>query len=45
MLAKEMKIKPFSPTAISLPDLKKKLLADKTLEEHLYILATGKAED
>lgn len=45
LLAKEMKIKPFSPTAISLTDLKKKLLADKTLEEHLYILATGKEND
>lgn len=45
LLAREMKIKPFSPTSISLPDLKKKLLADKTLEEHLYVLATGKSED
>ncbi len=38
-LAKALKIKPFSPIAISSADLKKKLLAHPDLEDMLYVLA------
>lgn len=41
MLAKELGIRPFSPTSISSSELKKKLLAYPDLEEKLYILASG----
>lgn len=41
LLAKELGIRPFSPTSISSADLKKKLLAFPNLEESLYILANG----
>lgn len=45
ILAKTLGIKPYSPTAVSLPDLKKQILQDKRLEDCLYALATGKSED
>ena len=44
LLAKELGIRPFSPTSISSADLKKKLLAFPNLEESLYILANGSPE-
>lgn len=40
-LAKALKIKPFSPTAVSSAELIKKLLAHPDIEEYLYILANG----
>ncbi len=39
MLAKELKIKPFSPIAVSSADIKKQLLAHPKIEEALYALA------
>lgn len=42
ILAKELGIRPFSPTSVSSADLKKMLLAHPNLEEYLYILAGGK---
>ncbi|MDY4230789.1 MAG: hypothetical protein SOX74_01720 [Candidatus Faecousia sp.] len=44
-LAKALKIKPFSPIAVSSADLKKKLLAHPDLEDALYVLANGHTED
>jgi ribosomal protein L37AE/L43A len=44
-LAKELGIRPFSPTSISSADLKKKLLEIPNLEDSLYILANGGLED
>ncbi len=44
MLAKELGIKPYSPTAISSKELKAKLLALPNLEDSLYILASGNPE-
>jgi len=43
-LAKELGIRPFSPTSINSAELKKKLLAVPDLEEKLYILASGSLE-
>ena len=45
ILAKTIGIKPYSPTAVSVDDLKKQLIKHKDLEECLYVLATGKGED
>lgn len=45
MLAKALKIKPFSPTAISSTELKKKLLAHPDIEDALYVLANGDSEN
>ena len=42
ILAKTIGIKPYSPTAVSVDDLKKQLIKHKDLEECLYVLATGK---
>lgn len=44
ILAKELGIRPFSPTAVCSSDLKKMLLTSPKLEEYLYILANGKTE-
>lgn len=44
MLAKELGIKPYSPTAINSKELKAKLLALPNLEDSLYILASGNPE-
>ena len=44
-LAKELKIKPFSPTAVSSADLKKQLLAHPEIEDVLYVLSTGIRKD
>jgi len=44
-LAKALKIKPFSPSAVSSADLKKKLLAHPGLEDALYVLANGHTND
>jgi transposase-like protein len=41
MLAKELGIRPYSPTAITSSDLKKKLLLIPNLEDNLYLLANG----
>jgi hypothetical protein len=41
MLAKELGIRPYSPTSISSSNLKKKLLAIPDLEDNLYLLANG----
>ena len=43
MLAKELGIRPYSPTSISSVDLKKKLLLVPDLEDNLYVLASGDA--
>ena len=40
-LAKALRIKPFSPIAVSSADLKKKLLSHPDLEDALYVLANG----
>lgn len=45
MLAKALKIKPFSPTAISSTELKKKLLAHPDIEDALYVLANVDSEN
>ena len=45
ILAKELKIRPFSPTAVSSEDLIEKLLKHPDLEDALYILATGNTEE
>ena len=44
MLAKELGIKPYSPTGISSKDLKAKLLSLPNIEDSLYILASGNPE-
>ena len=44
-LAKALKIKPFSPIAVSSSDLKKQLLAHPNIEDALYVLANGNTED
>lgn len=45
LLAKELGIRPFSPTSISSSELKKKLLTYPNLEDALYVLATGEPKE
>lgn len=45
LLAKTLKIKPFSPIAVSSTELKKQLLAHPGIEDALYILANGNTDD